>query len=175
MESHPIRTDSNVPMGDPIAFFITWPTYGTWLPGDERGWVEYHDGWQLPRPPLELECGSRMTEDACILSPQQRDIVERQVAETCGFRGWVQHAAVCRSNHVHVVIGPAGSDAKKIRREIKAWCTRRLKEGLSSTRENWWGERGSIRWIWNDESLETVVRYVTEAQDRKNRDDQNPQ
>ena len=26
---------------DPIAFMFTWSTYGTWLPGDERGWVEY--------------------------------------------------------------------------------------------------------------------------------------
>jgi hypothetical protein len=23
---------------DPIAYFLTWTTYGTWLPGDERGW-----------------------------------------------------------------------------------------------------------------------------------------
>ena len=24
--------------GEPIAYFITWTTYGTWLPGEERGW-----------------------------------------------------------------------------------------------------------------------------------------
>ena len=36
------------PMPDPLAYFITWATYGTWLPGDERGWVEYRHGWQLP-------------------------------------------------------------------------------------------------------------------------------
>ncbi len=23
------------PMPEPLAFFLTWPTYGTWLPGDE--------------------------------------------------------------------------------------------------------------------------------------------
>ncbi len=32
---------NSITMRDPIAFFITWPTYGTWLPGDERGWVVY--------------------------------------------------------------------------------------------------------------------------------------
>jgi len=64
MSDFSIRTDpGDVPMGDPIAFFITWPTYGTWLPGDERGWVEFKHGWQLPKPSLELECKSRMTED----------------------------------------------------------------------------------------------------------------
>jgi hypothetical protein len=28
-------------MDDPIGYFLTWVTYGTWLPGDARGWVEY--------------------------------------------------------------------------------------------------------------------------------------
>ncbi len=27
-------------MPDPLAYYLTWPTYGTWLPGDERGWVK---------------------------------------------------------------------------------------------------------------------------------------
>ena len=25
-------------IGEPLAYFLTWTTYGTWLPGDERGW-----------------------------------------------------------------------------------------------------------------------------------------
>ena len=37
-------------MPEPLAFFLTWPTYGTWLPGDERGWVKYGQGWPLPDP-----------------------------------------------------------------------------------------------------------------------------
>lgn len=27
-------------MSEPLAYFITWTTYGTWLPGDPRGWVK---------------------------------------------------------------------------------------------------------------------------------------
>ncbi len=27
-------------MDDPLALFLTSTTYGSWLPGDERGWVE---------------------------------------------------------------------------------------------------------------------------------------
>lgn len=30
----------SIPMDDPLALFLTWTTYGSWLPGDERGWVE---------------------------------------------------------------------------------------------------------------------------------------
>jgi hypothetical protein len=36
------------PLPAPLAYFITWGTYGTWLPGDQRGWVEYRRGWRLP-------------------------------------------------------------------------------------------------------------------------------
>ncbi len=35
---------------EPLGYFLTWVTYGTWLPGDERGWVEYQRGWKLPDP-----------------------------------------------------------------------------------------------------------------------------
>ena len=42
------RRDCEPPLPEPLAYFLTWPTYGTWLPGDERGWVEYRHGWQLP-------------------------------------------------------------------------------------------------------------------------------
>ena len=53
-----------ITMNDPLAFFLTWSTYGSWLPGDASGWTEYHHGWQMPAPALELECKARMTEDS---------------------------------------------------------------------------------------------------------------
>ena len=79
-------------MNDPIAFFLTISTYGTWLPGDERGWVEYQHGWKLPCPPLELEARAKMSEDACVMTPIQQNIVESQLIETCKHRNWVLHA-----------------------------------------------------------------------------------
>ena len=92
------------PLPEVLAYFLTWATYGTWLPGDERGWVEYRRGWQLPDPVRKLEAQARMTEDACRLDAEQRDVVHRQIAETCKIRGWQLHAVNCRSNHLHVVL-----------------------------------------------------------------------
>jgi REP element-mobilizing transposase RayT len=156
------------PLPAPLAYFITWATYGTWLPGDERGWVEYHRGWQLPNPIRELEAAAAMTEDACRLDPEQRAAVEAQVAETCRFRVWVLHAVNCRTNHVHLVV-TAPVDPEVVRSQIKAWCTRRLKELARSreeaVRDNWWAERGSQRYVNDAPGLETVTAYVREAQD----------
>lgn len=128
-------------MDDPIAYFLTWPTYGTWLPGDERGWVECKHGWQLPDRARQIEANAKMKEDACILGFKERQTVEAQIAETCKFREWSLHAVSCRSNHMHVVVGAGNTNPKKIRADLKAWCTRRLKEDIDRTRENWWAER----------------------------------
>jgi len=154
-------------MEDPIGYFLTWATYGTWLPGDSRGWVEYKRGWQLPDPILELESASRMSESACRLSVAQRLAVEAQIAETCRQRGWHLHAVNCRSNHAHFVVSAADTPPKKIRANVKAWATRCLKMQFDAQRENWWAERGSIRWLWGEDDLEGAIRYVTEAQDRR--------
>ena len=175
-------------MPEPLAYFLTWSTYGTWLPGDARGWIEYRHGWKLPDPIRELEAAARMTEDACRLTPEQRAIVEAQVAETCRFRGWELFAVNCRSNHVHVVVA-ADRHPKIVRNHLKAWCTRRLKEHAASTRtrnvsdvgtptrnvsedsietirENWWAERGSQRYVNDHDSLESAIVYVLDGQDR---------
>ncbi len=115
--------ENEPPMAEPIAYFITWAAYGTWLPGDERGWVEYRNGWQMPDPVLKLEAA----EDANVLDVGQRAAVEKQIADTCQYRRWQLHAVNCRSNHLHVVV-TAPISPTRVRSQLKAWCTRRLKE-----------------------------------------------
>ena len=157
-------------MDDPVAFFFTITTYGTWLPGDQRGWVEFKHGWQLPDPIKELESHAKMAEDACLFSPEQRSVVESQITETCEYRNWQLLAKNCRSNHMHFVVAARDTTPKRIRQDIKAWCTRRLKEHAQIERENWWADRGSIRWIFKEDDIVRVVEYVNDAQDRKGRD-----
>jgi REP element-mobilizing transposase RayT len=161
----PYYRKENAVYDDPIGYFLTWVTYGTWLPGDSRGWVEYRRGWQLPDPILELEAKARMTEDACVLTREQRRAVEAQIAETCAHRGWKLRAVNCRSNHVHVVVTAEVTSPKKIRIDLKAWATRSLNEKFDSSRENWWAERGSIRYLNTDDELEAAILYVLDGQD----------
>jgi REP element-mobilizing transposase RayT len=160
-----------MPNDDPIAFLLTWSTYGTWLPGDIRGWVEYRGGFQLPDAILDLESAARMTEDACRLALHQRERVNQQVAETCQYKGWILHAVNCRTNHVHVVL-TSTTHPKTIREQLKAWCTRRLNEQQAESgipeherRSKWWAERGSIRWIFQESDLFAAIEYVVNQQD----------
>ena len=92
-------------MPDPLAYFLTWSTYGAWLPGDERGWAEYRHGWKLPDAIRKLEAGARMSEDGCVLDSEQRRLVEKTIRDHCRIRGWELHEVNCRTNHLHVVAG----------------------------------------------------------------------
>jgi REP element-mobilizing transposase RayT len=165
------------PLPEPLAYFLTWPTYGTWLPGDERGWVEYRSGWHLPDPIRKLEAAARMTEEALTLDSEQRQVVEQTIAQHCRVRGWKLHVVNCRTNHLHVVV-TADRPPKQVRVQFKAWCSRRLKElqtkrrgcthpeeVVAHVREHWWAERGSDRFLNDEESLEAAIVYVRDGQD----------
>jgi len=108
-----------------------------------------------------------MTESACLLDEQQRVVVEETITEHCRLRRWELHAVNCRTKHVHVVVS-ADREPEDVRDQFKAWCTRKLKEldrsRRHSGRKKWWAERGSQRYIGDEESLEAVIRYVLECQ-----------
>src|SRR5262245_52735492 len=110
-----------------IAYFSTWTTYGTWLPGDPRGWFEAGRGFQLHDELRAFESALLMTESAILLSNEQRVIVEKTISEHCRIRNWKLHAANCRTNHVHVVITAPGRPIELPREQFKSWCTRKLK------------------------------------------------
>jgi len=158
-------------MGEPLGYFITWTTYGTWLPGDERGWVEKPGHFRDAEPDRRHMAQQMMTEPSLTLDVEQRRIVEDTIAEHCRIRGWHLQVVNARGQHVHVVVTAAGCDPEDVRDQFKAWCTRRLKErerklrpDAKSVRQNWWTQRGSAR-SWNDEeSLEAAIVYVRDFQ-----------
>jgi REP element-mobilizing transposase RayT len=157
-------------MSEPLAFFLTWTTYGTWLPGDERGWVEHGRGFRLPDPIRKREAEARMAEDACLLDEEQRRLVEKTITDHCRIHGWKLHIVNCRTNHVHAVL-TANRGPDDVREQLKAWCTRRLRElertrGRPETaiREKWWTEKGSKRRLWDEASLEAAIQYVRDGQ-----------
>ena len=160
-------TNETFNTGEPLAYFLTWTTYGTWLPGDERGWNRKDEpGFQKPNPLLVESAEAKMKETAFQLSEPQRVIVEDTIRTHCEIRNWHLHAVNARSNHVHVVVTAPGYKPETVRDQFKAWCTRKLKEAGES-RTNFWTEGGSRRWINTEDDLEAAIVYVLEAQDRK--------
>jgi len=154
------------PLAEPLAYFLTWTTYGTWLPGDERGWVKRPGALEEPNKRLEQWSRKQQSETAVVLDPQQRRIVEATIADHCRIRGWRLWIVRCLSNHVHVVVTAKDYDPDVVMDQLKAWCTRKLKEAAGSvkTRKHWWTERGSSRFINDENGLEGAILYVRDSQ-----------
>lgn len=171
-----MANDSN----DPITLFITWTAYGSWLPGDARGWIKWKRGEQRPQPVLEDWCKGRMKEKAVLLDIRHRETVEDVIRKHSQIRGWELHAVSVRSNHAHVVLTVVpktgnkdyrvADGIKRVRDELKANATRVLRRSENPIQnEKVWTKGGDIQFVDTDEDLEQVVIYVCEAQDRMDR------
>ena len=108
-------------MSQPLAYHLIWTTYGTWLPGDARGWIKSGVlGVQEPDPALEQRARDMMTESEVHLAREQCAAVEQTIRKHCRIRNWVLHAVNVRSNHVHVVV-TCPCDGAKAHREPTAF------------------------------------------------------
>jgi hypothetical protein len=165
------KNPSDIPMDGALAYFLTWTTYGTWLPGDGRGWVERPGQFRLPDPRRETAARALLKEEPCVLTLEQRHLVEATITKHCAIRKWHLHVVNCRTNHVHVVVS-ADLHPKVVRDQFKAWCTRRLKElqragnadAAQAIRKNWWTFGGSQRWLNDEDSLREAIAYVRDCQ-----------
>jgi REP element-mobilizing transposase RayT len=154
--------------GDPLAFFITWTLYGSHLQGDERGWRRRRKGHQLPQPLLADWHRRRLKYDVVLLSPDERKLVEAECAYHCNHRGWHLWEVNARSTHVHLVVTADGYSGKTVRDQLKANCTRALRERWNVFCDRTvWTVGGDSECINNEEDFEAVCLYVREAQERK--------
>jgi REP element-mobilizing transposase RayT len=156
----------------PLAYHLIWTTYGSWLPGDVRGWIQLGVyGVQPPDPQREQRAREMMAEEEVILTREQRDIVEQAIRDHCRVRGWLLHTVNARSNHVHVVVTP-DCDGEAARDQFKMWASRRLSDAAGLTkqvarkagRRHWWTESGDAPAIWDERYLENAIEYVTNMQ-----------
>jgi hypothetical protein len=69
---------------------------------------------------------------------------------------------------MHLVIRAVNTSPKQIRESLKDWTTRRLKE--QSDRDEWWAERGSVRWIADLDELKEAKQYVNSTREKAKSD-----
>jgi REP element-mobilizing transposase RayT len=154
----------------PLAYFITFRCYGTWLHGDERGAVDRHGHniYGVPRlaPNSKLQDLMRreMKQQPFLLSQEQREIVEAAIHEVCQYRDYELKAINARSNHVHVVVS-AQSKPEPIRDAFKSYATRKLREAhLIDEQIKPWARGGSCRYLWKQRHVALAIEYVLYGQ-----------
>ena len=159
-------------MNDPVGYFLTFRTYGTWLHGDARGSVDdSHNIFGTPQLKEDKEradgCAQRMRYPAMVLTDTMRAVVDVAIRDHCQFRNWELIELAVRTNNVHVLLGFADRTPERVAGEFKSRATRWLRDrGLVSSTARIWADRaGSTRYIWKEKDLEDVATYIRDWQD----------
>ncbi|WP_165234816.1 transposase [Aquisphaera insulae] len=157
-------------------WFLTWTTYGTWQPSDERGLVSHKFEGHVPerrnnepgrpyddgRGDLRRIAESKLDGDPVRLTRVEAGCVRRQLEETARHRGWPLLAGAIMANHVHLVVGvPDDPDPSALLRDFKSDASRALnRRDGGIPRSKWWTEQGSTRKVAHLDNPEALLQHV---------------
>jgi REP element-mobilizing transposase RayT len=149
----------------PLAYFITFTTYGTWLHGDSPGSVDRDHNipgtpFLSPDPERLAANRARMTQEPYLLDEPRRTMVRDAIVEACQYRGWQIHALHVRTNHVHLVV-TADREPEFVMKTCKSRASRWLNDaGFEHPDRKRWTEHGSTKYKWDAEGVEAVTQYT---------------
>ena len=164
---------------DSKTWLLTWTTYGTWLPGDERGFVSaIREAGQKVRhnipgtppehdiPALQRYSREVMRGDPVYLTKDQAQVVTQEFLRTARFRGWHLLAGAVMANHVHLVVAVPESIGKdKLLQEFKSYGSRVLNARFGARQSGtWWTRSGSARTLRDEEAVFAAVEYVRQQE-----------
>jgi len=156
-------------MRQPIAYMLTWTTYGSWLQGDERGYVK--NGAIMPENKA-LNRANRMvmTSPQVSLTPRQRQIVENELHKEADTLGQEIYAISVGKNHIHLVISANGLDAGKSASHYKNAA--RLAIQGDGFYGRLWTRGFSKRYCFDRSQLNALIEYVHGHKTRKSKSPQ---
>jgi len=155
----------------PLAYFITWTIYGVHLQGALTGWRKRREGEKQPQPLLEAWHAERLNHSIELLNPSERQAVENACRDHSERRVWKLWAVNARTNHSHVVISAPTHKGTVVRDQLKANCTREVREmNKLFVDRPVWAVGGDVQFIWTEDDLSAAIDYTLIAQDRKGRD-----
>jgi REP element-mobilizing transposase RayT len=153
----------------PLAYFISFRTYGTWLHGDKRGSIDrFNNQYRSPYiPPNEnwhRYNTRKLKRPPFTMNADQRTSVEAAIRDTSKRREWSLLAINVRTNHVHTVV-TANRKTSLVLNAFKANATRQLREDkLWLHTFSPWADKGSKRKLWNERSVARAIDYVLYGQ-----------
>ncbi len=151
------KCDGGAYMGNTVGYMVTWGMYGTWLQGDERGYVK--NGKHLGRDDALCEANrNNLRGCAVYLTDEQRKPVERTiVAEGQRAGEKIEAIAVC-SDHVHVVVRHTGKNMGEFVGRSKA-AGRKVLRGMGFCGKVW--ARGyDKRFCFDEDAIKQRIAYV---------------
>ncbi|MBT3200740.1 MAG: hypothetical protein HN350_12580 [Phycisphaerales bacterium] len=151
----------------PLAYHITFGTYGSRLHGDPRGTVDRRQKSYGQPIVIHSEYRVQMATDQMkrqpiLLTTDQCVFAQKEIEDICERGQWEFIQTACAPSHVHVLLA-SHREPKAIRRWLKRW----LGESMSACwalpdGQSWWAMGGSIKCVWDKEYLQNVEQYIRE-------------
>jgi hypothetical protein len=142
-------------MGNTLATMLTMTTYGTWLRGDKRGYV---DAGKIlpPDPDLEAEDRARMKHPVYLFPRNRLLEIGAFIGESLTTRLHVPiHALHVGTWHAHIVIGPTEQNIADVVRCVKESVRYGLRPGRPI-----WTDGYDKRFCFDNRSALARIRYV---------------
>ncbi len=155
-------------------YLLTWTTYGTWLPGDVRGFVSdtpQPDGTchrsNTPGTPYQKDDKSlhnlaqvRMRGGEIVLDEAKARVAVRAFEEVATTHRLGIILGTVMRTHVHLVVASGDREGAQLLQLFKGVASRRLGQAFGPPRARWWTTGGSRRLLTDARSVEGAVKYV---------------
>lgn len=161
-------------------YLLTSTTYGTWLPGHERGFVSrvpdgsgewmIHNEIETPfdtdRPGVRAKAAARMSGERVVLSRSHACAVKVVCDDVCRDHSLEVLAGAVMATHMHLVVRSSEIEDAKVLQLFKGTISRRLTQafGPPLRAPRWWTHKGSHRLLTSIGSIRGAVVYVIDEQ-----------
>jgi REP element-mobilizing transposase RayT len=140
-----------------IGYLLTWTSYGSWLQGNRRGWVQ--DG-QVYSDSVCIEGvnAEKLKSKPVVLTELQQSIVYDSIIDHAVERSQQIFALAVAGNHVHLLIEECDEKAGRLAARYKNVAVRELADDFKG-RKIW--TKGFDKRFCNDpDDLHKMVEYV---------------
>ncbi|MFQ5412425.1 MAG: transposase, partial [Phycisphaerae bacterium] len=154
---------------------LTWTTYGTWLPGDDRGFVsrtpaaaggheirnEPGTSYDAGRRDLTESARKRMKGKPVFLNPQHARVIHDAFIEVAINHDIAMLAFSIMPDHVHLICQDSERSGSDLLQLFKGVSSRSLGQRFKLVESpRWWTESGSKRFIRKRDDPQAAIDYV---------------
>jgi REP element-mobilizing transposase RayT len=145
-----------------VGYMITWTTYGSWLPGDERGYVD--NGKILLGNPTVLQRNRKRQKLPVVkLNKNEKQIVKQIIfSEAAKIIHKIEALAVY-SNHIHLLARPHTKSIEELASRYKSITTRALWQ--QGRRARIWTRGYDKRFCFTEEQFAARIKYIKNHHD----------
>lgn len=139
-----------------VGYMVTWTTYGSWLQGDNRGYVE--NGRILKSNETILKVCEKLQKGQTVkLNQQEKEIVRTAILKEAERVGQKIETLVICTNHVHFAARPGNKSIERTVCMYKSAATRALR--------NWrtgpiWTKSFDKRFCFTEDDLIRRIQYI---------------